>query len=556
MLTETCLPALLAPGNIPALTAEWPARFIIYTRAEDIHRITDSPNYARLAAVLPVEFKTIDAELLADKYSALTRIHHGVLGTALYEHAAIVWLVPDAIWGDGSLRTVSRAAAAGKRAVMQPALRVVKDDAMPVVRDLLAGRECDGFKPRDLVRIAIGHMHPYYRACYWNDPQFNTNPPLVFWGVGDEGVLARGFHLHPLMLFPSKQVHAFTSTFDDDLPLLVCPDLEAIHVVTDSDDAFHIDLTEEDWCKMIPRRTAPATAFFLSRFALQATNLHHRQFARTPIRIHAVECSEAWREAERDSHVAVMWMRFWIAVSGVARLPVELAFGHLRSRYLSGRPVHWKDRTAASRPGRIYYWMRRQAYMCACGWVFGHNVACRRVGLDPWRERRWGAKLLEFYFQRIFLPFIAPVLLWWINWWGLKKKRARNRLRWLRGRTAKTADRQVRLARHRLDKGRRAVLRAWGASGFAGSLAVLTKEVLDARERSAARVGRVRSSLRQGLDLRGPRRTLRRALSPRSLVRTAERTGSKVVKHWSRTVRRAYRRARGLAAGLIHPGRH
>ena len=551
MLTETCLPALLAPGNIPALVAEWPAKFIIFTRDQDIRRITDSPSYARLAAILPVEFKTIDEELRVNKYAALTMIHHRVLGTAWYEQAAVVWLVPDAIWSDGSLRTVSRAAAAGKRAVMQPALRVVKDDAMPAVKEMLNTPGFDGFAPRDLVRLALDHMHPYYRACYWNEPLFNTNPALVFWPVGNEGVVARGFHLHPLMLFPSRPVRAFNSTFDDDLPLLACPDIQSIHVVSDSDEAFHIDLTEDDWCEVIPRRAGYGSVFRLLRFAMSAANLHHREFAKRSIRIHAVECSGAWAEAGRESDRAIAWLRLWIAVAGMARLPLELAFGHLRSAYLTGRPVQWKDKASAFTPARAFFWLRRQAYLFACGWVFGRTVACRLVGLDPWRERRWIERMLEFYFQRIFQPYIAPVLLWFINWWGLKRKRARNRLRWFRGRVEKGSDRIVRLARHRLQKRLNAVRRAWGTSGLASSLAMATKRTKEARKRGIVRVRRTRATLKHGLDLRGRRRRLQRALNPRPIVRSAERAGIRALKQSSRTVRQGYRRFRAMVVRII-----
>ena len=562
MLTETCLPALLAPGNIPALAAEWPAKFIIFTRDQDIRRITDSPSYARLAAILPVEFKTIDEELRVNKYAALTMIHHRVLGTAWYEQAAVVWLVPDAIWSDGSLRTVSRAAAAGKRAVMQPALRVVKDDAMPAVKALLGAPGFDGFAARDLARLALDHMHPYYRACYWNEPLFNTSPALVFWPVGNEGVAARGFHLHPLMLFPSKPVRAFNSTFDDDLPLLACPDVTSIHIVTDSDDAFHIDLTDDDWCELIPRRAGYGSVFRLLQFALSAANLHHRKFAESAIRIHAVECSDAWAAAVKESDRAIAWLRFWIVLAGMARLPIELAFGHRRSTYLSGRPVQWKDKTSTFKPARAFFWLRRQAYLFACGWVFGRTVACQQAGLDPWGERRWIERMLEFYYQRVFQPYIYPLLLWidavlrWCSdWWKLKKKRARSRRRHLRVGAEKFRARQILLARDRLKKRRKALRLAWNASWLASALAAATRRTSQARKRSALRIRRARSTVKHGLDLRGRRRKLQRALNPRPFVRSAERAGSKALRQSSRTVRKGYQRIRGIAAWVIRPAR-
>ena len=477
MFTDICLPALLSPGNIPALVAEWPARFIIYTRDLDVSRIKASPSYARLASLLPVDFKTVDEELHVNKYSALTQIHHRVLGLAQYERAAIVWLVPDAIWSDGSLRTVSRAAAAGKRAVMQPALRVVKERVLAHLTRRAGEPQFDGFPAGELVQLSLDHMHPYYRTCYWDTPQFNRNPALIFWRVGTEGVLARGFHLHPLMLFPSRQVRDFTSTFDDDLPLLACPDYRDFHIIEDSDDGFHIDLTEEDWCEEIPVRRGRGSAFFLSLFALRSTNLHHRRFVRHPVRIHAGDCSPAWDEVQRESGRTIAAMRVWIALAGVARLPLELAFGHLRAFYRSGKPVRWTNKVSTSKPLNALLWVRRRAYLSACGWVFGNTVACVRVGLDPWHERPvshrwmegWMEEFISFYWGRVYAPYVAPAYLGVIDLrsrWRKSKKRMMHRarkglprIRKIGKKTAKSLDRQVRMMGDRVGKVRLKVVK-------------------------------------------------------------------------------------------------
>src|SRR5688572_14439917 len=137
-LTQVCLPALLSPANIPALAADWPVRFTVYTRAVDRPAITETKAFRSVEEIVPVDFVIIDADLKRDKYSVLTHIHRQVMEQALAEQAAIVWLVPDAIWSDGSLAVASRAAARGRRAVMQPAIRVRKAEVLPKVMPRLA----------------------------------------------------------------------------------------------------------------------------------------------------------------------------------------------------------------------------------------------------------------------------------------------------------------------------------------------------------------------------------------------------------------------------------
>lgn len=532
-LTELCLPALLSPGNIPALVAEWPARFILYTREQDIPQITAAESYQRLAAILPVEFKTIDEQLKGSKYLALTRIHQRVLGAAAYGHAAIVWLVPDAIWGDGSLRTVSRAAAAGKRAVMQPAIRVLKDEALAAVSRRVGEPGFTGFESRELVSLALDHMHPYYRSCYVDAPKFNRNPALVFWPVGTEGLLARGFHLHPLMLFPSRTVANFTSTFDDDLPLLACPDYRDFHVVEDSDEAFHIDLTEADWCRLIPLRRRRGSAFFIARWALRAANLHHRRFIRHRIRIHAVDCSPAWQPVERRSDRLVARARAWIALHGIARLPFELLFGQRRGPFRAGLQVVPGQTHGRSRPARALDWCRRKAYLFACGWVFGHMVACGRMGWDP---RGWVEKLVAVYFTHVYLPYwdyrravetqVAHARLALINqrsrwrkWYARRKKRTRGFLRRSYWRLTKTVDRRVRLARDRIQSARR-VLR---------------------------RIGR----MRLGRGRLGRPRMLARV---RTFLKRFDRVQERISKRTRKAGRRMVKRIRAAAARLISIG--
>ncbi len=454
-LTSICIPALLSPGNIPALAADWPCRFIVYTREEDIARITSTPAFERLRALVAVDFKVIDATLGIDKYSAMSGIHHRVLAAAAFEQAAIVWLVPDAVWSDGALRTVARAARAGKRAVMQPALRVVKETALPVLQ-AKQGHSVVSFTARELVALAMEHMHPYYRACFWDAPQFIKDPALTFWRVGEEGMLARAFHLHPLMLFPSRLPGSPFMTFDDELLLNTCPNYDDFHVIEDSDDGFHIDLTERDWCSFIPVRRRPASALFMAWWAINGANLHHRRFFSHPIRLHTGSMSSEWDRIELRTARLARQMRVWVAFWGAIRLPFELACGQSRAAILQGRYAPPKKTRGTNRFSRAIDLTHRQAFLWAYGWVFGYRSACRRVAVTPFLPRLHVILYAALFACDRLLAAIRSAINTWVKFCRKKVKGT-----WRRSstRAVKQVNRQVSLARSRVKHARKLLRR-------------------------------------------------------------------------------------------------
>jgi hypothetical protein len=410
-LTEIALPALLSPGNIPALAASRRTILKLYTTDTDMARIAGTASFARLKQYVEVEYVPIDEATAPGKgkYAAMTAIHRRLVAEAYDEQAALVWILPDTVWADGSLRVVADAAATGKRAVMQAGIRVLKSSALPAVRRLISARSDGAVPPGDLVRLALDHMHPYYRAWYWDAPQFNRNPANVFWRTGDSGMVIRAFHLHPLMLFPERRVRHFVSTFDDDLPLLACPSAESIYIAADSDEIFHIDLAEDDWCPTFPLLHRRPSASYLAKWAWGAANQHHRRFARSPIHIHATPLTPRARIVAWQSGLIITIASILLAVRSVGARGIDRLFGfrmdwaqeiaagtRIGTSLRPVAPLWWRHLVAScprSRRGarrrrrlnRLYTWV-----LATTGArTLGRNVALRGMGMDlQYRRRR------------------------------------------------------------------------------------------------------------------------------------------------------------------------
>ena len=66
---EVGLPTLLAPGNVPALAATLPTRFIILSSLDDEDFIRHHPTFRRLCDVCQTEIRLID-HLISENYIA------------------------------------------------------------------------------------------------------------------------------------------------------------------------------------------------------------------------------------------------------------------------------------------------------------------------------------------------------------------------------------------------------------------------------------------------------------------------------------------------------
>lgn len=336
---EFSLPSLLAPGNIPSLAAVAPVVFKCFTQAADVSRLTADPTVEALRKVAEVRFEPVDDLIKSDKFAVMCTCHKEALQDAHLVRAAVVFVVPDAVQSDGSLATGARVVQAGKRVVMVPSLRVVKESAAPQLRRQYMptpGKPVVA-SARKLVRLGISHMHPDCRTRFWDRKDFTPNPVTVQWKVDDDGFILRGFHLHPLFIFPTHPaVHAL-STLDDDLLLLACPDYNLFHVVEDSDDGFFLDLSPMSYGQSLapidakfrkkhhgsvsgaywhPQKTKnrPNTVWRMARMSPEFTNLHHRRLFLHPMRVHAREISgrdiDAYHRAKEQSEAVALGV--WI----------------------------------------------------------------------------------------------------------------------------------------------------------------------------------------------------------------------------------------------------
>lgn len=304
LFLNVALPNQLSPGNLPSFyhSSGKGSIYKIYTMFEDAEKIKKSPVFAELSGAMSTEIVLIDDLNVKIKHNALSECHKRAIGAADNDGAALAFLSPDSIWSDGTFANLLEIVATGKRVVMVAGIRVVKETFVPTLLQQFRSKSdfSISISSRELVKIALDHLHPVTKSLFWNSKEFSGWPSHLYWDVNQEGLLARCFHLHPLVVNPSRRGLSFSSTIDADYFSLACPDLNDLYVVVDSDEMVCCEISS---LAQSAGTIAPngSSVIQVARWARHQTNQHHREFVRHRIRFHFKEISEDWQQVERSS---------------------------------------------------------------------------------------------------------------------------------------------------------------------------------------------------------------------------------------------------------------
>ncbi len=226
LFIDVVIPALLSPGNLPSCPG---SKYIIYTTYNGRRAIKNSTHFRQLSSTVEVVFKEVEPG--PGCYVASTCYRRGV---AAADGDPCVFLCPDIVFADGAFANMKRLAESYD-VIYIPCIRTLRADvaaALPV-----------GVSPRKLMKIAFDNLHPLAHTSFWAEYGPDFIPANLYWRVGDEGLVARCFHLHPLFVRPQVSTTEWKGTVDDRYVDVACPDATRDYIVTDSDELCAIELS-------------------------------------------------------------------------------------------------------------------------------------------------------------------------------------------------------------------------------------------------------------------------------------------------------------------------
>jgi len=297
LYVDTVIPAQLARGNLAAFRREPGHRYIIYTRPQDADFIRASASYVALNECVPVTFEFISGrvDLVHDM---MTECYRRGIAEAENANAAIIFLTPDIVFSAGSFEEIRRISDGSWDVIYIPAIRTMKKAVSATLASSFQKGNVIEIPARQLMRIALDSLHPLVDASWWDEGEGGLLPATVYWRVGDEGIVARCFHLHPICVYPQRKGVKFFGTVDDDYVTAACPDSSRDMVVSDSDQLAAIELSDPG--RHAVSRLAKGSVADAARWAEQYTDERHRKLFKVGIRMHTgIGAPEKWLATEK-----------------------------------------------------------------------------------------------------------------------------------------------------------------------------------------------------------------------------------------------------------------
>jgi hypothetical protein len=253
---DFCLPSLLAPGNIPAITDKATARLLIATTHMDWRALQHEPAFAEVRKHITVEHVAFDVPAFSDPHGKMLAMSQGhkLLTRRMFEDRAQgVIVFPDMIAATGFLARLEELWRQGAAAVMFMNVRFANETLIRELeqRELLRRGAPLALSNRELVHLTIRHMHSEMARSGFENQFRDDECASFFWEVGRGNDLL--FHCGtwiPLLIDYGRLAAHDDSTFDQwtldgDYAGRNFSDLKELYVVRDSDDLLLISFTSE-----------------------------------------------------------------------------------------------------------------------------------------------------------------------------------------------------------------------------------------------------------------------------------------------------------------------
>lgn len=237
------LPSLFSKNNIPYSSKRRKVFFDIFTTKTSKERILCALKINKIYKCAEFNFHIINAKMSSNKYSLMTRMNNISLKKARRRNSLISFLSPDAILADGGFRTIENALKNGFRAVCCIAPCANKISAEADLKKFL-NKSLFKISPRELARIWFDHKNNL-AASHYVDKKIGLliSPSYFYFSIDKYNMIARQFHLHPILVDPNKSKKLIIGTFDLFFVEEAIKDFSKVKIVTDSDDLNYVEFS-------------------------------------------------------------------------------------------------------------------------------------------------------------------------------------------------------------------------------------------------------------------------------------------------------------------------
>ncbi len=303
-LLNLALPALLAPGNLPAVAAQVSCELVLVSEKRLFVKIASHPAVREVQKLCPVRLVGLDDLITrSDKYGmALTYALHRAfadLGPAM-TNAWLMFFNADFILADGSLRNLLGHLMRGERIVASPSYCTVKEDLLPQLKQRLALDPTRlSIAPREMAELILQHRHITIRGKTINQRRFHLlQADQFYWQVDDKTLIGQQMPVAIVGMRPQRHLTEPNAFWDHGLMLELCPDAE-VKLLGDSDEFLMLELRSGGVAleQIVPGPPDPRD---LAERMITWVTPYQLSFAHRPLLLHAGDIPPAAQAAHKE----------------------------------------------------------------------------------------------------------------------------------------------------------------------------------------------------------------------------------------------------------------
>jgi hypothetical protein len=300
------LPAMLAPGNLPALCGMFEVEVVIVTESRlfDIVRSSGSFRVAeRICKTRLIPLDDLLTGVFTDYGMVLTyALFRGFadLGPRVTE-TYLLPFIADFVISDGSLRHLGTLMQQGKRVIHAPSFRVVADEVDRRLQALVDYDSCVlSVTPRLLARLALTNKHPTVKARTINQRLCHLEwMDQFYWYVDDDTLIGYQSPAALVAVKPERFVSCPVSFWDYGFLPEAAPTAKP-HLIGDSDNFFMIEPQSRTTGQEMIKIGWISFNELARTESLRAT-AEHRRLGRQLIKIHARDLPDGIEGAIEES---------------------------------------------------------------------------------------------------------------------------------------------------------------------------------------------------------------------------------------------------------------
>lgn len=303
LFLDISLPFYFSKNNLPYLQKQkkYNSRVIIHTFRKHFETFKESSSFINLESIINVEFRFIDEMNIIEnqsserqkQFNVFVECHKDVIKIGSEESSIILFFNADLIFSNNLFKNLFDYLDKGYRAICISAMRLNKNKSSKIILE----NSTFNYTGKELVELALDNLHPSFKNLNWQNKNVPSCLSILYWHLDDKNILLRSFHLHPLAIWPEKQV-LLKNTIDDSFLFESCSK-EKIKVIEDSDDFVVFELTDEK-SNMLGQLVKYPFLYLVKWSANTLTsghwgNIEYKLFFRTN------NFSDSWKEIEHKS---------------------------------------------------------------------------------------------------------------------------------------------------------------------------------------------------------------------------------------------------------------